>query len=190
MSTRPISTPTSTPTSCGTADAPPAAPPPPPKAPAAGANPVARASLEDGLDLEIGLAKGPASKNVDIELFTASARVKPGQVTLQAGLSRIDVHSEDRGKSISTEKLTAKVNVSKDNPDGSVGGNASFGATLIGVEGTWTRGGNSVTGGLSAGVGAEVGVGTRDFDKDGRPEFCARVSFLVATVGTCLENPF
>jgi hypothetical protein len=84
----------------------------------------------------------------------------------------------------------AKLNVSKDNPDGSVGGNASVGATLIGVEGTWTRNGNSVTGGLSVGAGAEVGVGTRDFDKDGRPEFCARVSVLVATVGMCLENPF
>jgi hypothetical protein len=189
MSTRPVSTPTS----CGTPATPSAGTPPPePKVPAAGAHPVARASLEDGLDAEVALAKGPASENVDVELFAASARIDGDQFTLQAGLSKIDIHTADRRQSISTEKLTFKVNGSTTNPDGSVGGNAAIGATLVGVEGTLTvpGGGSSVTGGLSIGVGAELGVGTRDFDKDGRTELCARVSFLVATVGLCLENPF
>ena len=148
--------------------------------------------MTDGLDVEVALLKGPASDTVDVELFTASARSNGNQVTLQAGVSRIDLHTADRRQSISSEKLTAKVNISYTNPDGSVGGNASVGATLIGVEGTLTvpGGGSSVTGGLSVGVGAELGVGTRDFDKDGRTELCGRVSFLVATVGLCLENPF
>jgi hypothetical protein len=191
MSTRPISTP---PTSCGTtgSTSPSATPAPEAKVPPAGARPVARASLADGIDAEVALIKGPASKNVDLEMFAASARVNKDQVTLQAGVSRIDLHTADKRQSISSEKLTAKVNVSYTNPDGSVGGNASIGATLIGVEGTLTvpGGGSSLTGGLSVGVGAELGVGTRDFDKDGHAELCARVSLLVATVGACLENPF
>jgi hypothetical protein len=47
-----------------------------------------------------------------------------------------------------------------------------------------------VTGGLSVGVGAELGVGVRDFDKDSNPELCARVSVLFFTLGACVENPF
>ena len=192
MSTRPIST-SASPPSCGTAGAAgqSTTPAPEPKAPPAGARPVARASLEDGLDAEVALIKGPAGENIDLELFTASARVTRDQFTVQGGVSRIDVHSDDRRFGVSSEKLTFKVNSSKTNPDGSVGGNAAIGATLIGIEGTATvpGSGSSITGGLSIGVGAELGVGTRDFDKDGRTELCARVSFLVATLGLCLENP-
>lgn len=63
-------------------------------------------------------------------------------------------------------------------------------STAVAVESfTPFGGGNSVTGGLSVGVGAELGVGTRDFDKDNNPELCARVSVLFFTLGACVENP-
>jgi hypothetical protein len=153
--------------------------------------PVARATVNrDQIDAEVALAKVPAGDHFDVELMSLSARADGDQLTVQGALSRIELHSKDPGQSLSVEKLSFKANLGAMNSDGSVGINAGIGATLIGIEGTATISGNSLTVGLSAGAGAEVSVGVRDFDKDGSPEMCARISVLFVTLGTCMEPLF
>ena len=144
----------------------------------------------DQTDVEVALAKGPAGDHFDVELMSLSAKVNADQLTVQGAFSRIELHSQNPGQSLSVEKLTFKANLGTINPDGSVGINAGIGATLIGIEGTATISGNSLTVGFSAGAGAEVSVGVRDFDKDGSPEMCARISVLFVTLGTCMEPLF
>jgi hypothetical protein len=153
--------------------------------------PVARAAVSrDQIDVEVALAKGPAGDHFDVELMSLSARANGDQLTVQGAFSRMELHTQDRGQSLAVEKLSFKANLGAMNADGSVGINAGIGATLIGIEGTATLSGNSLTVGFSAGAGAEVSVGVRDFDKDGSPEMCARISVLFVTLGTCLEPLF
>jgi hypothetical protein len=157
-----------------------------------GAQPVARANISTReVELEVAAAKGRVADGIDVEVFSASAKLTADQLTVQGAMSRVEVGTADRRHTASLETFTFKGNVSHTNPDGSVGGNAGIGANVIGVEGTATfLGASSVTGGLSVGVGAELGVGVRDFDKDSSPELCARVSLLFFTLGACVENPF
>jgi hypothetical protein len=157
-----------------------------------GPQPIARANVStQELDVEVAAAKGRVADGIDVEVFSASAKLTGDQLTVQGAMSRVEVGTGDRRHTASLETFTFKGNVSHSNPDGSVGGNAGIGANVIGVEGTATfLGASSVTGGLSVGVGAELGVGVRDFDKDGSPELCGRVSVLFFTLGACLENPF
>jgi hypothetical protein len=156
-----------------------------------GPRPVARAEIStQEVDLEVAAAKGQVADGVDVEVFSASAKLTGDQLTVQGAMSRVEVGG-GRVLTGSLETFSFKGNVSKTNPDGSVGGNAGIGAQVIGVEGTAKfLGASSVTGGLSVGVGAELGVGVRDFDKDNNPELCARVSVLFFTLGACVENPF
>jgi hypothetical protein len=156
-----------------------------------GPKPIVRAELStQEVDLEVAAAKGQVTDGIDVEVFSASAKLSGDQLTVQGAMSRVEVG----GNGVLTgslETFSFKGNVSKSNPDGSVGGNAGIGANVIGVEGTARfLGASSVTGGLSVGVGAELGVGVRDFDKDSNPELCARVSVLFFTLGACVENPF
>ncbi len=143
----------------------------------------------DGIDAELALRSGGLDY-VDSEIASASVTTSSGQSTAQAIFARVDLHTGDRSQSLSLEALSAKASIGSINPDGSIGRNVSLGATLVGAEGTLTHSGNSVTGGLSLGAGAEVAIGTRDFDRDNRPEFCGRVSALVLTIGFCVEDPF
>jgi hypothetical protein len=153
--------------------------------------PVGRATVNlDQIDAEVALAKGPAGDHFDVELMSLSAKVNADQLTVQGAFSRIEFHSKDRAHSVSVEKLSFKAELGTTNPDGSVGINAGVGANLIGIEGTATYSGNSLTVGFAAGAGAEVSVGVRDFDKDGSPEMCARISVLFVTLGTCMEPLF
>ena len=156
-----------------------------------GALPIARAEIStQEVDLEVAAAKGQVADGIDVEVFSASAKLDGDQLTVQGAMSRVEVGG-DGVLTGSLETFSFKGNVSKTNPDGSTGGNAGIGANVIGVEGTAKfLGASSVTGGLSVGVGAELGVGVRDFDKDSNPELCARVSVLFFTLGACVENPF
>jgi hypothetical protein len=156
-----------------------------------GPQPVARAEIStQEVELEVAAAKGHVADGIDVEVFSASAKLDGDQLTVQGAMSRVEVGG-DRVLTGSLETFSFKGNVSKANPDGSIGGNAGIGANVIGVEGTARfLGASSVTGGLSVGVGAELGVGVRDFDKDSNPELCARVSVLFFTLGACVENPF
>lgn len=156
-----------------------------------GPQPIARAEVStQEVNLEVAAAKGHVADGIDVEVFSASAKLNGDQLTVQGAMSRVEVGG-DRVLTGSLETFSFKGNVSKTNPDGSVGGNAGLGANVIGVEGTARfLGASSVTGGLSVGVGAELGVGVRDFDKDSNPELCARVSVLFFTLGACVENPF
>jgi hypothetical protein len=156
-----------------------------------GPQPIARADIStQEVELEVAAAKGQVADGIDVEVFSASAKLNGDQLTVQGAMSRVEVG----GGGVlagSLETFSFKGNVSKTNPDGSIGGNAGIGANVIGVEGTARfLGASSVTGGLSVGVGAELGVGVRDFDKDSNPELCARVSVLFFTLGACVENPF
>jgi hypothetical protein len=126
---------------------------------------------------------------MDGELFALSIKGTLGQATAQGAVARVEVRSPESGESFSGELLSFKASSGSMNPDGSVGRNVSLGATLYAAEATVTRAGNSVTLGLGAGAGAEFSYGTRDIDKDNRPEYCARVSATWLTVGFCLENP-
>jgi hypothetical protein len=155
------------------------------------AQPVARAKVSaQEVELEVAAAKGHAADGVEIEVFAASARITGDDVIVQGGLAKIEVGTDDRAHVASLENFTFKATAGRTNSDGSQGFNAGASATVVGVEGTTTfLGASSVTGGLSVGVGAEVAVGTRDFDKDNNPELCARVSLLFFTAGLCVENP-
>jgi hypothetical protein len=155
-----------------------------------GPQPLARTEIStQEVDLEVAAARGQLADGLDVEVFSASAKLNGDQLTVQGAMSRVEVGGGVLAGSLET--FSFKGNVSKTNPDGSVGGNASLGASVVGVEGTAKfLGASSVTGGLSVGVGAELGVGVRDFDKDSNPELCARVSVLFFTLGACVENPF
>jgi hypothetical protein len=169
---------------------------PPPVTPAAPdadpPQPVARASVSrQEVELTVAAARGQAADGVEVEIFAASARITADDVVVQGGMAKIEVGTDDRAHTASLENFTFKATAGRTNADGSKGINAGASATVIGVEGTTTfLGASSVTGGLSVGVGAEVAVGTRDFDKDSSPELCARVSLLFFTAGLCVENPF
>lgn len=184
MSTRPVSTP-SGPTKLPDPDAP------------ASDNLVARAKVTDGgLEAEVALGKGHTAIDgldgtVDVEVFSGSMSLERNQVTVEGAVNHVDVDIEAIRLEVTAEALSFRVNRGTKNADGSVGQNAGIQATLVGVEATQKLGtASSLTLGLSAGAGAEISVGTRDFDKDNNPEFCLRVSLLWGTVGTCIENPF
>jgi hypothetical protein len=149
----------------------------------------AKASARE-VEVEVAAAKGRAGDGIDVEIFSASARITADDIVVQGGMARIEAGTADHAHTASLETFTFKASTGRSNPDGSTGINAGASATVIGVEGTTTfLGASSVTGGLSVGVGAEAAVGVRDFDKDNNPELCARVSLLFFTAGLCLENP-
>ena len=89
----------------------------------------------------------------------------------------------------SAEAFTANAHIGLDNSDGSYGVNAGAAAAAASGEITAKHSGWSVTGGLTAGIGAEGHLGIRDDDKDGKPEICARVAFGVGIGGLCIEMP-
>ena len=168
-------------------------PPPPsvPDEPAAPAAPVARANVSlERVDIEIAAAGGSAGDGIEVAVFAGSIQASAQQTTLEAKMFNVEVKSSDGHGKASLENFSAKINSGRENADGSVGGNFGIGANVIGVEGTLGRSGWTVTGGLAVGAGAELSVGTRDLDKDGSKELCARVSAGFATLGLCVENPF
>jgi hypothetical protein len=161
-----------------------------PAAPATGDILQSRADAQltsDGFDSELILHTGKGELGNEGEIFGLSGKLSRDEFTIQGAVGRAQI--EGRLGSVSAEALAFKASSGTVNPDGSVGRNLALGTTVVGIEGTLNLGANSVTGGLSAGAGVELGIGTRDLDKDNRPEFCARVSALILTVGLCIESP-
>jgi hypothetical protein len=89
------------------------------------------------------------------------------------------------------EGLTAGAAVGSHNPDGSVGFNASAGASLVSAHATVNVRGSSVTLGTSVSVSAGFSIGTRDSDGDGATEYCVAASIpgAPASGGACIEAP-
>ena len=173
---------------------PPAGGPPPPSGtdePPAPAGPVARASVSsERVDVEVAAVKGSAGDGIEVAVFSASIQSTAQQTTLEARMFNAELESEDGHRKVSVENFSAKINSGRQNPDGSVGGNFGVGANVVGIEGTVGHSGWTITGGVAFGAGAEMSVGTRDLDRDGSRELCARVSAGFATIGLCVENPF
>ncbi len=161
-------------------------PPAPPASDAAGPRASAR-QTSDGFDVEVALYRDEGAFGLESEALVFSARKSGEAVTVEGAVARAQI--DGRLTSVSAEALSFKASAGTVNPDGSVGRNVALGTTIVGLEGTLKLGANSVTGGISAGAGVELGIGTRDFDKDNRPEFCARVSALILTIGFCIEDP-
>lgn len=123
---------------------------------------------------------------IEVEVFSASAQVGK-EIELQAGMARVGV-SGTHG-SATMDVFTARVQGGIHNDDGSVGINVGYGTVILGAEGTYQSGANSLTLGISAGTGAAASIGTRDQDGDGNRELCAKASVQLLTVGFCVERP-
>lgn len=133
------------------------------------------------------MLKGHDPKSgLDVEVLSLSGQVGT-QNEFQVGLQRIG-RSSPSG-SVGIEVLTARANMGIHNDDGSVGINAGAQATALGVETTLATV-DSLTVGLSAGLGVGGSVGLRDLDKDGEHELCAKVSLGPLTAGVCVETPW
>jgi hypothetical protein len=126
-----------------------------------------------------------AKSGIEVEVFSASGQVG-GENEAQVGLARVGV-SKTNGNA-SAEFFTARASGGAHNDDGSIGFNAGAIATIAGAEGTLQHGGDSLTVGISAGVGAAFSVGLRDIDHNGTPELCVKVSAGFATLGICAED--
>ncbi len=90
--------------------------------------------------------------------------------------------------SVTMDALAARGNLGVHNDDGSTGGNVGVIAEAAGAEVTLSGFGFSVTGGLSASIGASGSLGIRDQDHDGKPEYCEKFSIPALTEGVCVEK--
>lgn len=129
------------------------------------------------------------NSGVETEIFYAEVSAG-GSTGGRIGMGRVGGSSDDGVHSVGMDVFTAEANIGFENPDGSTGLHAGAMATAVGIEGTTGYSGNSITGGLSASVGAGGSIGVRDQDGDGSLELCARVSVMFFTLGACIENPF
>lgn len=132
--------------------------------------------------------KGHDVRGADIEVFSLSAHAGRHDETVQVGMARVGLATDDQHWSARVEAFTAQAGRGHDNADGSVGYHAGFGYTVVGAEATGTIGPLSLTGGASVGTTFGISVGVRDSDHDGIPEICERIDFGVGTVGFCLED--
>lgn len=109
------------------------------------------------------------------------------QNTAQVTGARFQVGSSTSGTHGDFEVLTASASIGVHNPDGSVGYNASAGATLVGASGTVDLGrGGEVTVGVAAGLGFAVHGGVRDQKRDGTREACGGFSAGPVSIGYCV----
>jgi hypothetical protein len=157
----------------------------PPHTPAAAR---ARASISgEGVNVEIAALAGQVGDGVDASVLAGSILWNAEQATLQAKMFDMQVASRDGRWTGSVENLSTRLSVGTQNPDGSVGVNVGAAATVVGVEGTFSHSGWSVTVGVGAGAGNEVSLGIRDQDRDGEPELCGRGGVGALTIGLCAE---
>lgn len=119
------------------------------------------------------------------EVWSASAQVG-AQSEVQAGVARAAVAFSD-ATTCELRAGEAELHIGIHNPDGSVGVNAGGGLSGVTLECTATTSGSSLTLGLSASKSAELSVGVRDSDADGRQEYCARIATGPLVVGACVE---
>lgn len=129
--------------------------------------------------------RDPAT-GIDAELISVSGQVG-AQPEVSAGMARVGIFSDDGTNAATMDVFTARMGVGTHNRDGSRGVNVGATATAIGVEGTIGASGWSFTAGAAVGVGADVSVGTRDQDRDGKRELCGRITAGPVTLGACVE---
>jgi hypothetical protein len=124
------------------------------------------------------------------DMAAVSARAG-GQAEVEVTGLRIGVTGDEGRDELLLEGLTAGGAVGSHNPDGSVGFNASVGASLASARATVNVRGSSVTLGTSVSVSAGFSVGKRDSDTDGVTEYCVSASIPGAPVsgGVCVEAP-
>ncbi len=118
-----------------------------------------------------------------IERPSTSAQLG-AQSELRAAVARAEISAT---LDVEVRALEAGVHVGTRNADGSKGINVGASFRALTVESTLSASGNSVTAGLSASVGGEFSLGTRDADQDNHPEYCARVGVGSFVAGVCVE---
>jgi len=117
------------------------------------------------------------------------AMAREGGIQDEASLALYRGHGKIGSVSGTTEVGSAKISLGERAGDCN-GPNASVQLNLLQVEynvAMGTSDENSMTFGLSAGYGAELGICERDSDHDGKPERCFRVGIGPITYGECLE---
>ncbi len=144
---------------------------------------------EGGHALHAGIAivKGRDTRGGEVEAMSVSVQVG-AEHEVQATALRVGF--SDSKVAIGAEAGTANAHIGIHNSDGSTGVNSGIGFVEVAAEGTFGNEANSVTVGVGAGVGAEMSVGLRDKDANGKPEACFRLGVKFATVGACVELPF
>lgn len=154
------------------------------------AEPYADAGLSSSMDaLFAGFAlvkNHNTLTGMDVEVMSGSGQIG-GEMELQAGLGRLG-YSSTRSE-ISAEVLTARYSGGAHNDDGSTGFNVGAGVVEVGAEVTLNDDdGNSLTLGAAISAGAGLSLGIRDRDRDGRMEWCVKVSSPLGTLGACVED--
>jgi hypothetical protein len=149
----------------------------------------AAGKIAAGDSLYVGVAglKGRDPKSgLEVEVLSASEQ-KGLQLESQAALVRLG--QAKAAGSFNIEAFTLRATHGIHNDDGSTGYNIGALATALGGEVTLNHGADSLTLGLSAGVGAAGSVGLRDIDGDGEHEVCVKASIAEFTLGACVETP-
>ena len=157
--------------------------------------PTARAGINENGDLEAraaALSGRDSQTGITMDVFSVEARTG-GQTGVGARMARVGWESDNQANRVAMDVFSARVSGGTRNTDGSRGVNADVSATAVSAQGTVGYSGNSLTGGVSIGVGANASVGIRDQDNDGSSELCVSASLkllLGVQVGFCVENPF
>jgi hypothetical protein len=126
----------------------------------------------DGTKLELGKASGQASGGQlggRVSMFDAAVPISSTQEFKASGPS-------------------AKAGAGTQNADGSRGVNASVGASYASVEGSYSKGPESMS--VNVGIGTELGIssGVRDKDGNGIPETCWSVELPIVSIASCSED--
>jgi len=141
---------------------------------------------QDGLYVAAAAIKGRDAKSgLELEVLSASAQIG-GENEAQAALARVGISGKNG--SLASEVFTVRAAGGAHNDDGSVGINSGIIATVVGAEGTWLHGSDSLTLGASFGVGLAGSAGLRDLDDNGVPEICVKASVGFFTAGICWEQ--
>ncbi|HMJ15224.1 MAG TPA: hypothetical protein VK524_27605 [Polyangiaceae bacterium] len=163
--------------------------PPPPDANLCGSRRSQRSSSSDELPLGARYLLANASKP---KLQTAAPGGPRGeQVEKNKDAYNEAIHSRTQhfpGGTVVSEIGSLKGDIGTHNPDGSKGIYVSLQANIAQSEWTFTNGAEQTTVGLSAGLGFELGIGTRDIDSDGLKEHCRKVSVGPLAFGQCIEE--
>lgn len=123
----------------------------------------------------------------DFSLEVGSCSIQDGaQTEAQCALLRVTRQGAD-GHSETLELLSAQAGAGSHNKDGSIGSNASAGASLFGLETTTRLGSGSATVGVAFGPALDASSGVRDSDGDGALERCLRAG-TTALGGGCVED--
>lgn len=142
----------------------------------------------DSVHAGVALLKGhsPDGRS-DTELMYGSVQVG-AQTEAEAGLGRVSIASSDDSVRVDMEVLSADARIGIHNPDGSMGLNFGYSATLVGLSIGYRSEHVELRASSSIGEGTSFSIGTRDMDEDGKTEYCASVSTPLGTLSACVEE--